>query len=405
MTDNALSGKTIVLGVAGGIAAYKAVDLASKLTQEGATVKTVMTQNAAKFVGPVTFQSVTGQPVITDLFDMEQQGQIQHVSLSEEADLVVIAPATANTMAKAAHGLADDALSTTILAARSTVVMVPAMNNHMWFNKATQANMEVLRSRGIKIIDPEVGRLACGESQAVGRFPKTEAIIEHLKNLLAGKQDLAGKTVLVTAGGTHEPVDPVRFIGNRSSGKMGYAVAEAAKARGADVVLISGPTCLKAPYGVKVVNIETARQMHEAVMDNLDSASAIVMSAAVADFRPANPSGEKIKKEKMSRSIELKLNPDILQSISDKKDNKQLVVGFAAESQDIVDNALQKIDKKKLDLIVANDISKEGMGFGSDLNLAVLIDKNGPMGQLKTYQKTELADKILDWLVEAFKRA
>jgi len=401
MTDNLLSGKTIVLGVAGGIAAYKAVDLASKLTQDGATVKTIMTQNATKFVGPITFQSVTGQPVVTDIFGSEQQGQIQHVSLSEEADLVVVAPATANIMAKAAHGLADDALSTTILAARSTVVMVPAMNNHMWFNKATQDNMEVLKSRGVRITDPEVGRLACGEEQAVGRFPKTGAIIDYLKNLLAEKNDLAGKTILVTAGGTHEPIDPVRFIGNRSSGKMGYAIAEAAKARGADVVLISGPSCLSAPHNVKTINIETARQMYEAVMDNLGAVNAVIMSAAVADFRPANQSGEKIKKGRMSKSIELELNPDILQLISDKKD-KQLVVGFAAESENVIDNALQKIDKKKLDLIVANDISKEGVGFGSDLNLAVLIDNDGPMGQLKTYQKTELADKILDWLVEAF---
>lgn len=404
MIDNILSGKTIILGVAGGIAAYKGVDLASKLTQEGAIVKTIMTQNATKFVGPITFQSVTGQSVVTDLFGAEQQGQIQHVSLSEEADLVVVAPATANIIAKAAHGLADDALSTIILAARSTVVMVPAMNNHMWFNKATQDNMEILKSRGVRITDPEVGRLACGEEQAVGRFPKTEAIIDYLKNLLAEKDDLVGKTILVTAGGTHEPIDPVRFIGNRSSGKMGYAVAEAAKARGADVVLVSGPSCLSAPRNVKVINIETARQMCEAVMDNLDSVDAVIMSAAVADFRPANPSGEKIKKEKMSKSIELELNPDILQLISDKKD-EQLVVGFAAESENVVDNALKKIDKKKLDLMVANDISKEGVGFGSDLNLAVLIDKNGPMGELETYQKTELADKILDWLVKAFKRA
>jgi len=400
MTDNVLSGRTIVLGVAGGIAAYKAVDLASRLTQEGATVKTVMTRNATKFVGPITFQSVTGQPVATDLFDAEQRGQIQHVSLSEEADLVVVAPATANIMAKAAHGLADDALSTTILAARSTVVMVPAMNNHMWLSKATQDNVEALKNRGTRIIDPEVGRLACGEGQAVGRFPKTEAIIEYLKNVLAERRDLAGKTILVTAGGTYEPVDPVRFIGNRSSGKMGYAIAETAKARGAEVILVSGPTCLRAPYGVRLINIETAGQMHEAIMNNLDSADAVVMSAAVADFRPADPSGKKIKKENMSKSIKLELNPDILQSISDKKD-RQLVIGFAAESENIVDNALQKIDKKKLDLIVANDISKEGVGFGSDLNLAVLIDKNGPMGQLDTYQKTELAGKILDWLAEA----
>lgn len=410
MNENAFSGKTIALGVSGGIAVYKAVDLASKLAQRGAVVKTIMTDNAMKFVGPVTFQSVTGQPVLTDLFATDPRGKISHIAISEEADLFVVAPATANIMAKAAHGLADDALSTAILAARSMVIMIPAMNNYMWNNRATRHNMEILKSRDIRIMQPEVGRLACGEGNAVGRFPDTTTILTYLEDILTKSEpsrlnlDLAGKTIMVTAGGTREPIDPVRFIGNHSSGKMGYAIAEAARARGAQVILISGPTCLNPPQGAEVVSVETAQQMHDAVMENLDKADAVVMTAAVADFRPSSASIEKIKKERMPKSIEFELNPDILQAISKNKADK-LVVGFAAESENIIENATKKIKKKGLDLIVANDIAKAGVGFGSDFNLAVLINKKGPVGDLETYKKTELAEKILDWLAGAFEKA
>jgi len=403
MVENIFKEKTIALGVSGGIAAYKAADLASKLTQAGARVKVVMSENATKFVSPITFQSVTGRPVLTDLFDSGAQGQIYHVSLSEEADLIVVAPATANIIAKAACGIADDALSTTIIAARNPVVMVPAMNNHMWLNKATQHNIDVLKERGIHIIEPEVGRLACGEKEAIGRFPKTETIIDSLKGILVGGRELEGKTIMVTAGGTHEPIDPVRFIANRSSGKMGYAIAEAARTRGANVILISGPTCLRPPYDIEVVNIETARQMHQAVLDNLPRTDAIIMAAAVADFRPAVKNAEKIKKEKMPKSIELELNQDILQAVSDNKGHR-VVIGFAAESENIIENAIAKLKKKSLDLIVANDIGKPGVGFGSDLNLAALIDSGGQVGGLETYKKSDLAGRIVDWLVEAFKR-
>ncbi|MBE0447161.1 MAG: bifunctional phosphopantothenoylcysteine decarboxylase/phosphopantothenate--cysteine ligase CoaBC [Actinobacteria bacterium] len=396
-------GKTIALGVSGGIAAYKAVDLASELTQAGATVKIIMSENAVKFVSPITFQSITCQPVITDLFASNPQGRIYHISISEEADVIVIAPATANILAKAACGIADDTLSTTIVATRSAVVMIPAMNNYMWLNKATQHNLETLRERGIHIIEPEVGRLACGEEEAIGRFPKTETIIDYLKNLLTVVRGLEGKTILVTAGGTHEPIDPVRFIGNRSSGKMGYAIAEAAEARGGDVVLISGPTCLRPPYGIKVVNVETARQMKQAVLDYLPQADAVIMAAAIADFRPSEESVEKIKKEKMPKSLGLGLNPDILQMVSEKE-GRRIVVGFAAESENIIESAVEKLKKKNLDLIVANNIGKPGVGFGSDLNLAILIDRSGPMGDLKTYRKSDLAGRIMDWLVGALKR-
>ena len=397
MGEDIFSGKTIALGISGGIAAYKAVDLASKLAQRGAIVKTIMTEHATKFVSPLTFQSVTGQPVLTDLFAADSQGKISHVALSEEADLVVVAPATANIIAKAAHGLADDALSTTLVAARSAIVMVPAMNNYMWSNKATQYNLEILTSRDIKVMQPEVGRLACGEGNAVGRFPDTASIVSFLEDILRKSHDLAGKTIMITAGGTREPIDPVRFIGNRSSGKMGYAIAEAARARGAKVILVSGPTCLNPPLGAHTVYVETAQQMYDAVMENLYQVDAVVMTAAVADFRPSSSGIEKIKKERMPKSIELELNPDILQAVSKKKGNK-LVVGFAAESENIIENATKKIKKKDIDLIVANDIASPGVGFGSDLNLAVLINKKGPVGDLITYKKTELAEKILDWV-------
>ncbi|MCL6471606.1 MAG: bifunctional phosphopantothenoylcysteine decarboxylase/phosphopantothenate--cysteine ligase CoaBC [Firmicutes bacterium] len=402
MKKSVFSGKTIALGVSGGIAAYKAVDLASKLTQEGTTVKVVMSQNATRFVSPITFQSVTNEPVLTDLFSGDFKRQIHHISISEEANLVVVAPATANIIAKAAHGIADDALSTVILAARSQVVMVPAMNNFMWLNAATQQNLHILESRGISVIKPEVGRLACGEENAIGRFPDVEVILDHLRSMLSRTRDLEGKTILVTAGSTREPIDPVRFIGNRSSGKMGYAIAAMAQARGARVVLISGPTSVEPPAGVKVINIETAGEMHQAVLDNLAQADAVIMAAAVADFKPLIKHTSKIKKDRMPAAIDLELNPDILQSVAGKK-GKKLVVGFAAESDNLVENALKKLKEKKLDLIVANDIARPGVGFDSNFNYAVLIDKKGQIGNLETIKKADLAERIIDWIVNALK--
>lgn len=398
MTNNVFQNKNIILGITGGIASYKAVDLASKLARKGTTVKVIMTRNATRFVNPITFQSITGQPVLVDLFDDTGNDRIPHVSINEGSDLFVVAPATANILAKAAHGIADDALSTSLLATGSTIVMVPSMNNRMWFNEATQQNLETLKSRGVHIIEPDVGRLACGEQSAAGRFPDTERITNYLTNLLVKEKDLKGRVVLVTAGGTHEPVDAVRFVGNRSSGKMGYAVAGAAQMRGARVILVSGPTSLKPPYGVELINIETAGQMHDAIMGRLDQLDIIVMAAAVADFKPSKQSDGKIKKKSMPTSIEIELNPDILSAVSEKK-GRTIVIGFAAESENIIENATEKLKKKDLDLIVANDIGRSDAGFGSDFNRAVLINSNGPMGDIEVYRKTELAEKIIDWSV------
>lgn len=404
MTGNVLQDKTIVLGVSGGIASYKAVDLASKLMQQGVTVRTIMTQNATRFVSSVTFQSITRQSVLVDLFDDSETNRIPHITINEGADLFVVAPATANILAKAAHGLADDALSTALLATGSSVVMVPSMNNRMWFSEATQQNLEILRNRGVHIVEPEVGRLACGEQSAAGRFPDTERVINYLRNLLIKEKDLEGRTVLVTAGGTHEPVDAVRFIGNRSSGKMGYAIAEAAHMRGAQVILVSGPSYLKSPYGVKLISVETAKQMHDAVMDYLDQSDVVVMAAAVADFKPSKYSAGKIKKESMPKSIEIELNPDILRAVSEKK-GRRIVIGFAAESENIIENAVEKLKKKNLDMIVVNDIGRPDAGFGSDFNWAALIDSKGPLGDLEVYRKAELAEKIIDWSVSSMQKS
>ncbi|MDI6816534.1 MAG: bifunctional phosphopantothenoylcysteine decarboxylase/phosphopantothenate--cysteine ligase CoaBC [Actinomycetota bacterium] len=400
MMETILQDKRIVLGVTGGIAAYKAADLASKLTQAGAVVKTIMSKNATHFVGPLTFKALTGQPVVTDLFASGSHGFIEHVSLAYEADLVVVAPATANILAKAAHGIADDALSTTLLAAEGPIVMVPAMNNHMWDNPATQANLLTLQERGVNILAPEVGRLACGSEEAMGRFPKTETVLEYLKDLFNAADILAGKTIIVTAGGTHEPIDAVRFIGNRSSGKMGYAIAGRAKACGAEVILISGPTGLRAPAGVRLIEVETALEMRRAVIDNLPGSAALIMAAAVADFRVAGKVNGKIKKERMDDGIALELNPDILQEVAGHKD-RGLIIGFAAESENIIAHAILKLEKKKLDLIVANDIGRSDAGFGSDYNLAVLIDHDGPQGELAMYRKSDLASEIINWLARA----
>ncbi|OFW34210.1 MAG: hypothetical protein A2074_06365 [Candidatus Aquicultor primus] len=395
-----LKDKRIVLGVTGGIAAYKAADLAGKLTQAGAVVKTIMSKNATHFVGPLTLKALTGQPVVTDLFAPGSDGSIQHVSLADEADLIIVAPATANILAKAAHGIADDALSTTLLAAQGPIVMVPAMNNHMWDNPATQANLLILQERGVNILAPEVGRLACGSEQAIGRFPKTETILEYLEDLFNTAHILAGKTIIVTAGGTHEPIDAVRFIGNRSSGKMGYAIAGRAKACGAEVILISGPTDLRAPAGARLIEVETALEMRQAVIDNLPGSAALIMAAAVADFKAAGKANGKIKKEQMGYSITLELNPDILQEVAGHKD-RGVIIGFAAESENIIAHATSKLERKMLDLVVANDIGRSDAGFGSDFNLAVLIDHDGPQGELAMYRKSDLASEIIDWLSRA----
>jgi phosphopantothenoylcysteine decarboxylase/phosphopantothenate--cysteine ligase len=389
-----LSNKTIILGVTGGIAVYKAADLASKLTQAGAKVRVIMTEHALEFVAPLTFEAVTGNAVITDMFETSAEHRINHISLAEAADVVVVAPATANIIAKIAAGIADDMLTTTILATSAAVVIVPAMHTKMWNNPITQENVTKLKERGLFVLEPAVGRLASG-GYGPGRLPETETIIGYIQKVLGKDGDLAGKRIVVTAGGTQEPVDPVRTITNRSSGKMGYATAEAARDRGAEVVLISAPTALAKLTGVETVSVETTEQMKEAVEKAVAGAQALIMAAAPADFRVANVAAQKIKKEKSNLRLELINTPDILAEVK----GDFIKVGFAAESQDLIANARLKADKKQLDLIVANNITEAESGFGADTNKVILIGKDGTLEDLPLMSKRAVADRILDRVV------
>lgn len=389
-----LTGKTIVLGVTGGIAVYKAADLASKLTQAGAVVKVIMTKNALEFVTPLTFEALTSNAVITDMFNTNAEHRINHIALSEIADLIIIAPATANVMAKIAGGLADDMLTTTVLATHAPVIFAPAMHTAMWENSVTRENSARLLNRGYYIIEPAAGRLASG-GLGPGRLPETDFIISHIKMVLAKKGDLAGKRIVVTAGGTQEPIDPVRILSNRSSGKMGYALAEAARDRGAEVTLITCPTALKKPVGVSISEVETAVQMQKEVEKAVKNTDALIMAAAVADYQVAKAAVTKIKKEKGDLTLKLVNTPDILAEIK----GNFIKIGFAAESQDLIANARKKVLKKKLDLIVANDITEEHSGFGSDTNKVVLIGKDGMPENLAVMSKRAVADRILDRVV------
>ena len=389
-----IANKTIVLGITGSIAAYKAADIASKLIQAGARVETIMTDSAIKFIAPLTLRNITNRPVVTDMFELASEFSIEHVALAEAADIVVIAPATANTIAKLAAGIADDMLCCTVLATEAPVIVAPAMNVRMYQNPITQDNLAKLKARGFIIIDPEYGRLASGKI-GLGRLAETETIIGTIKQVLGRGGDLAGKRIVVTAGGTQEPIDPVRYIGNRSSGKMGYAVAEAARDRGATVSLITAPTLLPKPVGVEVILVETAVQMKEAVAKATAQADALIMAAAVADYQPKNVAKHKIKKETPSLTLELVRTPDILAEVK----GNFLKVGFAAESEDIVANARQKLQKKQLDIIVANDITDPTSGFGTDTNKVILIDRKGVVEELPLLTKREVADRILDMVV------
>ena len=387
--------KTVVLGVTGSIAAYKAAELASKLTQAGAKVDVVMTKCATEFVTPLTFRSITHRPVATDMFANPDEYDIEHIALAERAEVVVIAPATANIMAKLAAGIADDMLCCTVLATKAPVVLAPAMNVHMWENAITQENLTRLRNRGFKIVEPGYGPLACGET-GKGRLADVEDILAAIRRILDRKSDLAGKHVVVTAGGTQEPIDPVRLICNRSSGKMGYALAEAARERGAKVTLISAPTTLPAPDGVEMVQVQTALQMREAVLKAVPGTDALIMAAAVADYRPATAAKSKLKKEEFPlMQLDLIRTPDI---ISEVKGNL-IKVGFAAESENAVQNATVKLKNKGLHLIVANNITEAGSGFGSDTNKVVLIDARGNVDELPLMPKSEVAHRILDKVV------
>ena len=389
-----LTDKTVILGITGGIAAYKAADIASKLTQAGAKVEVVMTESATKFIAPLTLRSLTGRPVVTSMWELASEFSLEHIALAEAADVVVIAPATANIIARLAVGIADDMLSCTVLATRAPVIVAPSMDVNMFQNSITQDNLAKLRARGFTIIDPDYGYLASGKI-GLGRLAETETIIGTVRQVLGRSGDLAGKRIVVTAGGTREPIDPVRHIGNRSSGKMGYAVAEAARDRGSTVALITAPTSLPEPAGMEVIHVETAVQMKEAVTKAVAQTDVLIMAAAVADYQPKSVAEAKIKKEAPTLTLELLRTPDILTEVK----GNFIKVGFAAESEDVIENAKQKLEKKKLDLMVANDITAKESGFDVDTNKVTIIDREGKVESLPLLAKREVADKILDRVV------
>lgn len=397
-----LQGKRILLGVTGSIAAYKAADLASKLAQAGARVETILTQSALQFIAPLTFQSVTGQRAYCDADLWSSEGHVLHIGLGHSAELLIIAPASANTLGRLAHGLADNLLCVTALAATCPVLVAPAMDGGMFAHPATQANLETLRQRGVHIIGPAQGHLASGLS-GVGRMVEPLEIIGQARRLLAQHGPLAGRKIIVTAGGTQEPIDPVRVIANRSSGKQGYALAQAALNLGAQVILISGPTALATPVGAHRVDVNTAEDMLAAVMDALPEAEALVMAAAVADFRPVTLAKEKIKKEAGAPLIQLEKTPDILGQVAEYKTRRgwpRFTVGFAAESQELLKNAQIKLRNKGLDFIVANDISATDAGFGVDTNRVSLLFADGRVEHLPLMDKSQVAETVMERLVE-----
>jgi len=385
-----LARKTIVLGVTGSIAAYKAADISSKLTQAGAKVEVVMTQSATRFITPLSLQSITGRPVVSSLWDENYEFSVEHVALAEAADVVVIAPATANIIAKLAAGIADDMLTCVVLASRAPVILAPAMNDNMFSNPVTQENLTRLKARGFTVVSPAYGRLASGKI-GQGRLAEIEEILRVIEKVLSRGGDLSGRRMVVTAGGTREPIDPVRYISNRSSGRMGYALAEAARDRGAEVTLISSAT-LPEPEGIEVVQVETALEMKQAVSKAVTQADALIMAAAVSDYKPAEVEKEKIKKDTPTLTLKLEKTPDILAEAG----GNFVKIGFAAESEDLLKNARKKLEAKNLDLVVANDITRPGAGFGSETNKVTLIFKDGKVEELPLLPKREVADKILD---------
>ncbi|PWH16706.1 MAG: bifunctional phosphopantothenoylcysteine decarboxylase/phosphopantothenate--cysteine ligase CoaBC [Anaerolineae bacterium] len=399
---NILSEKRILLGVCGSIACYKAADLASKLTQQGAIVSTVLTAAAQQFITPLTFQSVSGQRAFTDQDLWGSEGHIQHVGLGHQTDLIVIAPASANTIAKLAHGICDNLLTLACLAATCPILIAPAMDSGMYTHPATQANVESLRQRGVYVAGPAIGRMASGLS-GLGRMLEPSEILGHIR-LLLGRQEgkLRGRRLVVTAGGTWEPIDAVRAITNRSSGKQGFAIAQAAIDQGAEVTLIAAPTNLSTPVGAKRIDIHTAQEMLGAVLASVQEADALIMAAAVADYRPESPVKEKLSKDQGIPQIQLTLTPDILSAVAQLRTHSgfpRVVIGFAAESSDLIEHARQKLTRKKLDLIVANDITATDAGFGTDTNRVTLLDAMGNVQSYPLMSKDEVADLILQKLV------
>ena len=394
-----LTGKEIVLGVTGGIAAYKSAEIVSRLRHSGANVHVIMTRNATEFIAPLTFQTLSANQVVTDTFEAPEYWNVEHVALAKLADIFVVAPATANILAKMASGIADDMLSTTLLATKAQILVAPAMNTGMWTAPATQNNVKVLKERGVRMIGPESGMLACGDEGA-GRMSEPETIVGEICRILSRKQDYAGKKVLITAGATRERLDPVRFITNDSSGKMGFAIAEAARDRGAEVTVIRGSVTAEIPAGIRMIRIESARELYDAMMQKAPEQDVIIQAAAVSDYRPAEQKDRKVKKESGSDlTLILTENPDIAKAVGEQKKPGQTLVGFAAETDNLLKNAKSKLGKKKLDLIVANDVTKPGAGFNVDTNIAVLITSDGSTEEpLQT--KRQLAERILDKVLE-----
>lgn len=416
-----LKDKNIILGVTGGIAAYKCVDLVSRLRKQGADVHVILTKGAQNFVTETAMREISGNPVVTSMWQEIQQYDVEHIALAQLADVVLVAPATANVIAKCACGMADDMLTTTLLATKAPVFFAPAMNTNMYENSITQQNLHTLQERGCHIIEPAAGHLACGTS-GVGRMPEPQELVEILADFFAtGKElaqpdetdsrqhlaeglDFSGLNILVTAAGTREPIDPVRYIGNRSSGKMGYAIAEAARDLGANVTLISGPSALPPLAGVNFFKVESARDMRRLVLENFPESQIVIKAAAVADYRVKNVADHKIKKNDEELTLVLEKNPDILKELGQKKQKGQVLVGFAAETQNLIQYAQSKLEKKNLDMIVANDVSKPQAGFNVDTNLIKLLKRDGSIEELPLMSKKDLAYIILNHVMKIYRQ-
>ena len=394
----------IAVGVTGGVAAYKAAELVRRLQQEKLDVQVVMTRAAQEFIAPLTFAAITGKKVISEMFGAEESGPanvesaIEHIAVAQRIDLLLVAPATADILGKFAHGIADDFLCTLYLATKAPVVVAPAMNVNMWEHAATQANLAVLRGRGVHIVDPDEGYLACGMTGA-GRLAATETIAQKVFEVLGLRRDFAGKTILVTAGPTREALDPVRFLTNRSSGKMGYAVAEAGIRRGAKVILVSGPTDLRVPEGVDWVPVNTAEEMRNAVRGRAREANIVVMAAAVADYRPAQMQRAKLKRGDEALTLQLEPTPDILGELGGQKDSR-ILIGFAAETERLVENARAKLARKGADMMVANDVTQEGAGFDGETNIVTLVLRDGREIALPKMSKVDVANRVLDQVLQ-----
>lgn len=391
-----LANKNILLGVCGGIAAYKAVEIASRLRKLDANVDVIMTQAATKFITPLTFQEITGNPVSSDMWEKVHNWNVEHIALAKKADVVLLAPATADIIGKLASGIADDMLSTTIMATTAPVFIAPAMNSNMYINPILQRNLQTLQQlSGYHIITPATGHLACG-TNGIGRLPDPAVLVEEITNYTAQVQELKGKRILITAGGTREAIDPVRYIGNRSSGKMGYALAEEAARRGASVTLVSGPTSLNVPAGIEFIKVETACQMQEYVDTIFAASDVIIMAAAVSDYRVRKIAGQKIKKTTEAFTLDLVKNPDILSALGKRKSTEQILVGFAAETQNLLTFAKEKLQRKNLDMIIANDVSQKNVGFNYDTNMVKIITRDAAVEDIPLMSKKALAAIIID---------